>query len=114
MVSHPMTDLIAVDAVSKMSPLLEPPRAPVEIRITSASPARRRSQTKLSLKQSNPPKMDENNFSYELTCMDVSGCRATFSESQIQRFLDRAAYKRFDRLRTDNEIRKVPPISDSH
>src|SRR5277367_2645444 len=39
--------------------------------------------------------------------MDVSGCRATFSETELQRFLDRATYKRFDRLRTDNEIRKV-------
>ena len=104
-----MTDLIAVDAVSRMSPLLGLPHAPVEIRITFASPAPPRWQTKLSLKQSIDPKIDENNFSYELTCMDVSGCSATFLESQIQRFLDRATYKRFDRLRTDNEIRKVPP-----
>ena len=109
MVSHPMTDLIAVDAVSRMCPSRGLQRAPVEIRITSASHAPRRWQMKLSLKQSIDPKMDENNFSYELTCMDVSGCRATFLESQIQRFLDRATYKRFDRLRTDNEIRKVPP-----
>lgn len=39
--------------------------------------------------------------------MDVSGCTAPFSESEIVRFLDRKTYERFDRLRTDHEIRKV-------
>lgn len=43
--------------------------------------------------------------------MDVSGCSASFSESQLQLFLDRKTYQRFDRLRTDNEIRKVIAIS---
>ena len=51
------------------------------------------------------------NISYALVCIDVSGCQAPFSESQVQRFLDSVTYQRFDRLRTDHEIRKVCSVS---
>lgn len=42
--------------------------------------------------------------------MDVSGCQAPFTEAEIKRFLDGKTYERFDRLRTDHEIRKVTTI----
>ena len=42
-----------------------------------------------------------------MRCADTSGCEGTFTETEIQRFLDEKTYEWFDKVRTRNEIRKV-------
>lgn len=50
---------------------------------------------------------NEFNIRVDIICMDVSGCKEPFADSQIRRFLDQKAYEGFDQLRTENEIKKV-------
>jgi hypothetical protein len=48
---------------------------------------------------------------FELVCMDGSGCKAPFEEEEIRRFLDAKAFKLLDKLRTENELKKVASLS---
>jgi hypothetical protein len=50
----------------------------------------------------------------ELKCMDSSGCAASFSETEVRRFLDLKTFEGFENLRTENEIRDVCIYRDSN
>ena len=57
---------------------------------------------------------DIGNSRYQLHCMDGSGCRATFSREQRNRFLDSKTTEKLERLQQQNEIRlaELPNLSN--
>jgi TRIAD3 protein (E3 ubiquitin-protein ligase RNF216) len=45
--------------------------------------------------------------SFNLKCMDGSGCAASFSDDSIKLFLDPKAFETLDKLKTAHEIQQV-------
>ena len=54
------------------------------------------------------------NSRYKLTCMDGSGCKASFSREQKQRFLDAKSFETLERIQQQAELRlaKLPNLSE--
>lgn len=50
------------------------------------------------------------NDRFTLLCMDGSGCKAPFEDSEIRRFLDKKTLDGLEQLRTQDEIQKVKPV----
>ena len=93
--------LMTVAAVSEITLLANSHSVRLLLRIYSVSIVPSDMQRRKLLKQGWPI-MSFSYFRFNLGCMDVSECAATFSEREIQRFLDKRAYERFDQLRTDD------------